>query len=463
MGMTVIGGAAIVLAGGALLLAALPLRRPLRPLAVLFGAGVPLSAAAAFVLPFGGGASILVSALLAIAFCVAVAPRLVRVLLAGGAGALRPSAPTMFIILFAVLAIAGAFLLPAVFAGQVQVFALDRTASGVTDAALKLPLVPLGPSASAITQSLWLASTVAVFIAMTAAARADPGIIAYTIWGATGAHLALAALDALGWPGMALFRTAAYQIAPDQVLAGFTRLTGAASEPSQFGATSAVLASSHLWRLRGGSRAWHGLAAMLLIVGAVASLSSTALATLAIVLGIFAISLFMHRRSLAPLAALCLAGTLAVPIAGWLLLGPFSDWIAAAGEAAFWGKLTSESGVERAAWAAQALRNLVDTQGLGTGLGAAKASGWATALLGQTGLPGTVLMAAFLWSLLRRRGADRAARAMLLTAIFAALLSEGRVDPGYLFAIAAAGVAASAKAPIRRRLTEVPRHAAAAV
>jgi len=122
-------------------------------------------------------------------------------------------------------------------------------------------------------------------------------------------------------------------------------------------------------------------------------------------------------------------------------------------------KRTSESGVERTIWARQALTNFQETMGLGTGLGAAKASGWASALLGQTGLPGTLLMLAFLISLLSRSPTDKSARASLLTIIVAALLSEGRVDPGYLFALAGGAMAATPAPTYSQRTYHAPSFA----
>ena len=81
--------------------------------------------------------------------------------------------------------------------------------------------------------------------------------------------------------------------------------------------------------------------------------------------------------------------------------------------------------------------------GLGAGLGSAKASGWLTALLGQTGIPGAALMALFLLAVFTGGCGDRPARAAALTGLFGAALSEARVDLGYLFFLLAAGVAAA--------------------
>ena len=60
-------------------------------------------------------------------------------------------------------------------------------------------------------------------------------------------------------------------------------------------------------------------------------------------------------------------------------------------------KLSSDSGIERMSWNAQALRNFVDTNLLGAGLGSVRASNWVCAALGTLGLPGFLLMCWFLW------------------------------------------------------------------
>lgn len=451
MGVTSVGLVAMALGAVALLFVLLPLRRARVPVAVLFGATIPMSASAAIVLPFGGGASILLSAVAAGFFCLACLPQVMREVRGG-----LPTA-ALWLLSFAAIAIAGAFLLPAAFEGATMVFALDRTAEGVTDDALKLPLVPLARGASAITQSVWLASTVAVFVAVVSIARRDLSIVGALFWGATLSQIALAALDASGWPGMAMFRTAAYEIAPDQALSGFVRLTGAATEPSQFGAVSVALAAWHLWRVRSGG--WHVAAALVLIVCAAASLSTTAIATLGVVLVAAMFAAISSARSFGALTGICFGGFGVIAIGGLLVLGPFSSALNGLLEALFLDKITSESGVERGVWAVQALTNLVETYGLGTGLGSAKASGWATALLGQTGLIGMALMLAFLFAVIGGGTSDRAARAMFFAVLCAALLSEGRVDPGYLFSISAGAIVAARKPRLRPLRQGGSRHA----
>lgn len=433
-----------------------------RPAAAMLGVALPLQATAFATLGWAGGASVLIATVAAAAFVAAAGIGALREALCGGR--LAVTVPAATLVAFAALAVAGGWALPRIFAGQTLVFPLDRTVEGVTGGALKLPLAPLTPSAGAVTQGLYLVSSTAAFLAALWAATRDRRLLPAALWAATITQGAVAALDAAGWEGMALLRTANYQIAPEQAFAGFTRLVGASTEPSQFGLLSAALAAWHLWRWREGRGARNGIAALAMAGLAVGSLSTTALATLLFVAAWFASGVLARPRGPGLLALVCLGGALLTGLAGWAALGPAAPAIGGAVDALFAGKLASESGIERAAWAAQALVNFRETWGLGAGLGAAKASGWATAVLGQTGVPGAALMLVFLVAVLAPPTADRAARAVAVAALFGALLSEARVDLGYLLFLAAGAAAAShrrsdAPAPIPLDPAWRPAHA----
>lgn len=408
--------------------------------ALVLGAAIPLSASAAAVLGWAGGASLPVAVLAAAGFVAACLAGAVREVMFGGR--LGVSGAGVVLVIFTLIALVGAYASPRIFAGMTLTFPLDRTAIGVTDGALKLPLLPLAPRASAVTQSAYLLSSTAVFLAALWALRRDQRVLSAALWGATGTQALFGGLDAVGWGGMEFLRTAAYQIAPTQDLAGFVRVVGAATEPSQFGLVSAVLAAWHLWRWREGGGATHLCAATVMMAFAVSSLSTTALIALLCALTWFAMGAAMRPRGpgfgalVASIGALCVAGM------GWAALGPHAGAIETAFNAMLTDKLTSESGVERAYWARQSLTNFVDTFGFGSGLGSAKASGWLTALLGQTGAPGALLMLVFLISVFVKPTANRAARAAAAVWMIGALLSEARVDLGYLFFLTSAGALA---------------------
>lgn len=438
--------------GAATAAALASLRGGLRLSAALLGAMAPMSATAAAILPVGGGASLLAATVAAGGFVAAAGICALKGGLRESAAPHPLSAPPAALAfgLFVALALAGGYVLPRLFEGETLVFATERNAVGVVGGALKLPLIPLAPRAGAITQSAYLLSSLAVFLAAIWAFRRRPDAFAAALWGATATTAAFGALDVAGWGGMSFLRTATYQIAEAQSFAGFTRVIGAATEPSTFGGLAAGLAAWHLWRWRedgGGARL---IAALAMAAAVAGSLSTTALGALggALIAFLFA-SLMKPQASSFPVWFF--AGLAAiVAAAGWAALGPGGPALYAALDAMVAGKLLSESGVERTAWASQALVNFHETYGLGAGLGSGKASGWATAILGQTGAPGAALMTAFLAAVFLRRAAREAgpAKAAAATLLAAAFISEARVDLGYLFSLAAAAVVA---APMRRR------------
>lgn len=445
------------------------LRHGALPAAALLGAALPMQATAFATFGWAGGTNILLATMTAAVFvaaaCAGAFAEAVRRGAAAPGSLATPHGASLAAILllaFVAVSVVGAWALPRIFAGQTLVFPLDRTAEGVTGGALKLPLVRLAPNAGALTQSLYLMSSAAVFLAMIWAARRDRRAAPAALWAASGAQIVFAALDAAGWSGLALVRTATYQIVPEQALAGFTRLVGASTEPSQFGLLSAALTAWHLWRWRGGGprhiAAAHGVAAVGLAGLALGSLSTTAIAALVFALAWFAAGGVARPRGPGAVALLAFGAAALTGLAGWAAFGSAAAEIRAAVDAMFAEKLASESGVERAAWAAQAMTNFAETWGFGAGLGASKASGWATAVLGQSGLPGAALALGFLAAALLPATADRPARAAAVVTLFGALLSEARIDLGLVFFLAA-GAAVAGRLPVaaaRRGAPETP-------
>ncbi len=87
-------------------------------------------------------------------------------------------------------------------------------------------------------------------------------------------------------------------------------------------------------------------------------------------------------------------------------------------------KMTSASGVDRARTNWVALRTVVESWGLGVGVGSSRVSGLPMTLLSTTGAPGLFCFAAFLWTLVRaclRRG-DQYGRAFALAILAMAIV-----------------------------------------
>jgi hypothetical protein len=124
-------------------------------------------------------------------------------------------------------------------------------------------------------------------------------------------------------------------------------------------------------------------------------------------------------------------------------------------DAAIIDKSSSDSGQERAYWNIKSLQNFVDTGGLGIGFGSSRASSWPVAVLSQLGLLGSLMMALLLGVIARGLGRYRAVvdpetdalvasvRASAFGSIVAGSLVSGTADPGMLFFIALAVVAAA--------------------
>ena len=296
MELTVVG---IVVIGAALLSAPLSARVA----AALFGLTIPLSASAAAVLSWAGGATVLCAAVCATALV--ARESILGPARLGRAG--PPGAAQTLLIGFVGVSILGAYALPRLFQGDTLIYALDRTVVGVAEGVVKFPLTALAPSAGNLTQSAYLALSAALFFAMAALAARDRKAIGWLLWAATASQTVFALADALGAGWLDHFRTATYAIAPAQAFSGFTRLIGGATEPAFFGTVSSALAIWHLWSWRRMGGAHRLLAAGAMAALSVGSLSSTALAVLGGGLVLHACLSLTHARDLGALVAACFA------------------------------------------------------------------------------------------------------------------------------------------------------------
>ncbi len=447
--VTVVGAAVI-------LLAALGIFAGRLAGAVLLGAMVPLSASAAVILNWAGGATILCVNVAALA--VIGRAGLEAASSAIGGRVFRVELASALLIAFALVAIIGGFALPRLFEGATDIYAMDRTIVGVTSGVLRFPLTPLAPHAGNVTQSVYLIVSVFLCLSVASLGGKDARFLPVVLWAATVSQAVFAIADMAGAGALDYFRTATYAIAPNQLFAGFTRLIGGATEPSFFGGVSVGLCAWHLWRHRHSGAIRHLSAGGAMGLLAIASLSSTAIAVLGCLVVVYLLTRLIASRSVGAFCGAFFMASAATLTLSWLALGPFSTNLTIAGEALFTEKLISESGIERSAWARQALINFADTSGLGAGLGASRANGWAAAVLGQTGAPGAILAAGFLLTAFARPlSSDAAAyRAGALALLGAAMLSASRVDLGPLFFALAGGVIA---APQRARTRHFPGYA----
>ncbi|MGH1587948.1 hypothetical protein ACRBEV_05860 [Methylobacterium phyllosphaerae] len=248
-------------------------------------------------------------------------------------------------------------------------------------------------------------------------------------------------------------RTATYAFLTDTEQAGFARIVGGYSEASAFGAaglSSLAFAFTH-WRATGSRPAlilWVVLAGLLLL-----STSSTAYVGLGILLVLLmaasvrtVLRAGLLRQDL--IVGVILSAIL-ISVVGITLVKPsILDPIVRLSEVTLFEKANSASGQERSYWNEHSLQNVVETNGLGLGMGSSRASNWPTAVLSQLGIIGALLLIFLLISGLRDLGRDArarperemvilydSARATALAILAGGLLGAGSADPGILFFI----------------------------
>jgi hypothetical protein len=358
---------------------------------------------------------------------------------------------------------------PRYFAGDTMVFTTIRSGA----AGLSVQFLPLGPNSTNLTQTAYAIAGFFAFVSlrtlMSEAGRLAKFADAVLLVGALNCGLALLDLveRRLGMPGLvALLRNANYAIATDTEVAGLARVTGTFAEASAFSAyTLPILVfATSLWQM-GVRRIYSGSIALLSLSLLLVSTSSTAyVALLALVFGYTAIAvvrpfLTFQRATLGPLAVLAWFASVATCM--MLLLRPgFFDKLRYYSDLFLVQKLQSSSGLERAMWNTQAWANLIDSYGVGVGLGSARASSFVLVLLSNLGVIGIVLFAAFLCRvLLDSSGTQHAAESQvarasalaLMSALLAASISGTVFDLGMPFyAFAAAASAGLGTSPARR-------------
>ncbi|MBY0422393.1 MAG: hypothetical protein K2Q06_08825 [Parvularculaceae bacterium] len=443
----------------------LVIARPLSWGVALLGAFLPLQVAASVNLPALGGSSIITIHVLVGAFLLAflLRPALASALFADARG----RAPTVIFAVFFIYAAMSAFVMPRLFQGVVDVFSLSRPEHGTL-----IVMSPLKPTSSNITQAFYIGinfvlfASLAFVVGRAGGARAGATLVA----SATVVHLVFAAVSAFPHFGptaavLDFIRTANYAIASHHTIGGVPRIIGSYPEPSSFGAMSAGLLAYNAVRFAQRPTFLSGAATAGLLGCVVTAMSSTSYAVLAVIGGLFMLRMLVTMISRGVTAeeqmVLVAAGVLVILATTlFFFLEPARAFASRLFDVLFASKMQSYSGIERSSWNMQSLRNLVETYGLGVGLGSARASSLVTALLGNVGVIGAVLYASFLGSSFLRRSPTQgdgessadfatqrrlfeAARAGAFALLLSQLISGGTVDGGSQF-FAFAAVAAAA-------------------
>jgi hypothetical protein len=422
-------------------------------------------ATAVMTLTFLGGSSPLIHTVFEALLVAAVAARR-RIWFDLGSvfGSMRPIWIIPGLMVYAVI---GAWLFPRFFAGQTAVFVQSKIRGTVVEASLAPVSGNLSQTGYFILGGL---TTVALCTLLLHSDRIDQLRRGFFLW--CGLHAGMGLIDFAGKKAgvgdlLAPIKTANYAIISNAYEAGFARITGAFSEASSFaGASLACLAFSYTyWRMTK-SRLAQGLSAVLFLL-TILSTSSTAyvgLPLLCLPVAFSMLASFLRGRVereeilIGVLMVLGVAVVMAACLYRADALDPFVRLI----NSTIINKADSASGHERAYWNLKSLQSFADTSGLGVGFGSSRASSWPIAVLSQLGLFGSLMLAMLLGVLARGLGGveqwvapETAAVAMsirnaALAGIIANSVSGGSADPGVLFFIAIAVVAATRVSALRR-------------
>jgi hypothetical protein len=452
----------------------LAIARPISLGLPIFAIACPLQTAAAFNLPSVGNVSLLCAYVLLGAFIPAIALR--PNYISSVVNYASRSVPIWIFGAFTAYAVMTTLFMPRFFAGSVEVFTFDRPGGGYSEG-----LVSLGPTSGHLSQSLYAIAHFLMFALLAYFFSIGDGLrrINTFIGATTVTHLAFALLSALpnlplASPILEFVRTSNYAILLHHELAGITRIIGSYSEPSVLGAASVILFAYNFVRYMQTRGVWYAAASVLLLCSALASLSTTAFATLGLLIVLWSaqstFSLLRGGLKQEDLTLILINAVLSSAIILVLFFEPARSFALEIYNQLFGAKLASASGVQRGMWNEQGLLNLVETNGFGVGLGSAKTSSLVTALLSNVGVIGFLLFFAFAfvtflrpaaYQRLARQGQERilsvrlysAGRAATIAALLSQIISATSVNVNlYFYVFAAVATATLSKGVAVRSL-----------
>lgn len=384
---------------------------------------------------------------------------LLRILMPGGGyigavpGAIKEN---RWFLLFAFYGIAGAFILPRMFAGVINVYPMNfESPVGLFDT------IPLQPTSQNITQAFYLGGSLLAGITAYIFGRtrgAGHTLVSVSIWvGWLHIIIGLVAVAVRGTPAdtfLDLFRNGNYVQMDDEV-GGFVRIRGIFPEASAYSifAFSYFVLCAELWyrSIRATATGWLTFA---LAVVLFFSTSSTAYVGLAAYLLFFALRVLVFPR-LADMSKVMklMAGMGGMAFVSALVLAlvpDLPDEFLKLVEEMTVGKGDSDSGRQRLFWAMQGWWVFIESYGIGIGVGSFRSSSMLTAMLGSIGAIGVISFLLFAFQFLQpwkkstwggRTTEDKAmasafASAALLSLIPAAV-SSAEAYPGVFFAVLA--------------------------
>ena len=307
---------------------------------------------------------------------------------------------------FTIVAAAGAFILPRVFQGDVDVFPMRFGARAVME--------PLGPTAANFTQTAYLIVSflVAACFCWLAIRRRFVDDFGWAVVVGAIAVVVTGLLDLitnrLGMGDvLSVFRTASYGLAITAEIQGVKRTIGLMPEASSFGGLVAfyfalLLFTRHVYAPSVRRRTVNPLIAACGAF-AVLSTSSTAYAALAVTVCLFTLNnvrglLFGSAvdRSRYLRELILVVVTVTILFLAAMFFDETRDTLYSIFDQMVLQKTQSSSYIERSSWTRVALEAWEATGGLGVGAGSVRTSNFFANILASTGFPGFALFLAFL-------------------------------------------------------------------
>lgn len=381
-----------------------------------------------------------------------------------------------FLAIFIFYGVAGAFILPNIFAGVINVTPLRPIPNGYIYAAF-----PLAFSSQNITSAVYLLATFAAAVGGHIASQSEKSEITIAKTAATvcGVHALLGLSSVLlagtAWVSVLKFFRNGFYAQLDQSFNGFVRMNGIWPEPAVFSAYGFawLVFTTELW-LRNVEPRWTAWGVGLLFSALLISTSTTAYIGLTAYALIIALRILVFPGSVSMRKALVLLSGGMIGLAATLALLAISP-DAAASMADFVAKFTvdkasSASALQRSFWAQQGIDAFWASGGLGVGPGSFRSSSIITAIIGSTGLIGSVALLVHLVRVFKPHykssylRVDDSRRAVGVSASWAAIVmlipsafSAASPDPGFVwgfFCGFALALRQTMSVPMRRSLSE---------
>jgi hypothetical protein len=359
----------------------------------------------------------------------------------------------------------GFWLLVAVLYSTITAYALPRLFAGQT---VTVPIraesayaTALAPSMQNLTQSAYLIGDLFCFIILAgyAGTQATKKVLENAALACIALNLVFAGLDLITYftgttELLSFIRNANYSMLNDSEVAGFKRIVGSFLEASAFGAVTLgyFAFTGRLWLIGVRARLTATLTALSL-AALIFSTSTTAyVGVMAFLAFAYLAAVFQFfYRPITVQTVLFVFGLpllLAALVVAIALSDSYSMYMQNLMDTFVLGKMTTRSGMERAAWNQQAIQNVFDTFGFGVGTGSVRAASYPIVLIASLGFVGAIPFVLFFITLFGGRTgsyvdpSDRAYRQAAKAACFALLIvatvSGALVDLGLPFFIFAA-------------------------